>query len=196
MAVNNICGALNAGLDMTCIDTLVRKYVQQIVLFNRNQVDPTKTVKPVVTDEACDYRLQFELKSLQKGFRFSMNDAATSIKGTFDKSVDQYGNPTYKHSVTIAIMGVSEATKCILRAMDKSSLIAALQIGDEIEIFGFDNGLVSADYTWDIAEGGGAVLITLSSSDENLEASIPYLYKSVTPGGEIADFDADFENLV
>ena len=196
MAITSICGALNAGQDMTCIDSLVRKYAQQIVLMNKNDIDPATIVKPVSTDETCDYRVKFDLKSLKKGFRFSLNDSATIIKGFYDKSVDQYGNPTYKHSVKILIMGVSEESKCILRALDKSSLVAALQIGNEIEIFGLDNGLTSGDYTFDVAEGGGAVQITLASSDENLEAAIPYLYESTTPGGEIADFDSNFENLV
>ena len=194
MAVDSICGTLIAGQDNSCPTTTQRKYFQQAVLINRNDIDYTTAVKTLPTTELCSYNVAFALKSGKTGYRFTANESGSSIKGWFDKSRNDLGNVQYIHQVQILVMNILESSKCILSRLDLGNFVVALQNGQTVEIFGFDNGLSTGDYTYDVAEGGGGTMIALASLEDNPESFLPPVYKAAVPGGEVADFDENFAN--
>lgn len=197
MAIESACGKLMAGQDNSCLTNITKKYEQQFVLMNRSDIDFANAVVtlPDGETETCNYNVQFSLKDGATGYRFTSASGGSAIKALFDKSRDDNGNVQYRHQVQTLIMGVVEASKCLLSGFDKGNFVAALQNGSTIEIFGFYNGLTSDDYTWDSTEGGGGTLITLSNLEDNQESFLPFVYKSEVPGSEVADFDANFSNI-
>lgn len=194
MAVTSICGTLRNGQDNSCPTTIQRKYFQQAVLINRADIDYSTVVYGEPTEAECEYNVQFSLKEGATGYRISGSEQGSSFRGFYDKAVSDLGLVQYTHQVQLLIMGITEEAKCILSALDLGSFVVALQNGDIVEIFGFGNGLSTGDYTFDIQENGGGTLIPLASAENNTEARLPMVYKSETPGGEIADFDALFAN--
>lgn len=194
MALDSICGTLIAGQDNSCLTTTQRKFFQQAVLINRNDIDYTTAVKTLPTAELCSYNVAFSLKTGKTGYRFSANESGSAIKGWFDKSRGDNGNVEYMHQVQILVMNILESSKCILSALDLGNFVVALQNGATVEIYGFDNGLSTADYTFDVSEGGGGALIALQSLENNPEGLLPLVYKATVLGGEIADFDDNFAN--
>lgn len=195
MALESACGKILNGQDNSCPTSIQRKYYQQAVVMNRTDIDYATAVKTLPTADECNYNVQFSLKEGTTGYRFSAAESGSSIKGFFDKSRSNLGNVQYNHQVQLLIMSILEESKCILSGLDLGNFVVALQNGNTIEIFGFYNGLTTADYTYDVAEGGGGTAIVLSSLEDNLEALLPLVYVSETPGGEVADFDANFANL-
>ena len=194
MAVESTCGMLREGQDNTCLPTTQRKYFQQAVLINRLDIDYTTAEVTLPTSELCSYNVEFALKEDKTGYRFSASESGVSVKGWFDKSRNDLGNVQYIHQVQLLVMNILESSKCILSGLDLGNFVVALQNGQTVEIFGFYNGLSTADYTYDVAEGGGGALINLASLEDNPEGILPLVYKSGTPGGEIADFDSNFAN--
>lgn len=198
MATESLCALLVNGLDVGC-DAPTRKYYQQAVLINKSDIDPTATVitKPDPETETCAYTVEFTLKEGKTGYKFIGPSAGSTFVGSFDKSRNDLGYAQYIHNPQILITGIDEATKCILDALDKGSFIVALQLKDEtVEIYGFVNGLTTGDYTYNIQEGGGGTPVILSSLEDAPESSLPFVYKSGTPGEEGADFDDAFSNIV
>jgi hypothetical protein len=99
--------------------------------------------------------------------------------------------PQYLHSVMVAILGVNQAVKCILKQLDNADYFAAVQLYDgTVEIYGFEFGLTTNNYTFDPMNSDGGALIKLSSSSDALEDEVPYIY-----GGNPEDFDNLFLNL-
>lgn len=194
MAVDSICGNLRNGQDNTCLPTTQRKYFQQAVLINRLDIDYTTSVVTLPSETECNYSVAFSLKEDKTGYRFSASESGSSIKGWFDKSRSDLGNAQYIHQVQLLVMNILESSKCVLSGLDLGNFVVALQNGQTVEIFGFYNGLSTADYTYDVAEGGGGALINLASLEDNPEGILPLVYKSGTLDGEVADFDANFAN--
>lgn len=193
MAVPSICGTLKNGLDLSCV-SLIRKYAQQAVLINKADIEEYTITAPTGAGGVCAYNVAFTLKDGKTGYRLHGPDNGSSFKGVVAKSTSDLGFTQYIHTVQTLIAGVSEEVKCILEALDKGSYVIALQIGEVIEIYGMEAGLSTGDYTLDIQEGGGGVAIPLASREDAPESRLPLIYKSATLNGEIADFDAAFEN--
>jgi len=111
---------------------------------------------------------------------------ATHKKSELISSLDNL--PQYSHVVNILLAGISEASKCILKQLDLSDYFAALQHHNGlVEIFGFEYGLTTSDYSYNIQSGNGGGVITLRSMSEALEDEPPFIY-----GGSQTDFDNDF----
>lgn len=193
MAVTSICGTLKAGLDISCISP-VRRYFQQAVIINKADIEEYAITAPTGVADACAYHVEFTLKEGKTGYRIQGSENGSTFKGMYAKSMSELGFIQYAHTVQFLIAGVTEATKCILDALDKGSYIVALQIGETIEIYGMENGLTTGDYTYDLQEGGGGTPITLTSRETSPEGKLPLNYKSAVEGGEVADFDSEFEN--
>lgn len=190
------CEKLRAGMDLSCA-TVARKYYQQVVLVNRedvlNKVITTSYVN--IDDEyLCRNRVYFNLKPGKAGFRFVVNENSSSIFGTAEKTMVN-GIPQYSHTVNIIVLGVDEPTKCILKQLDYADYFAALQYQDGIiEVFGFEYGLTTSNYTYDPQNLEGGAIIKLNSLSDSLEDELPFVYKSQTPGNEATEFDANFED--
>lgn len=196
MAVTNICAELKSGQDSSCT-TPLRRYYQQAVIINKSDIDTSTVVVSVPTteDPECTYNVQFSLKEGKTGFRFTGANNGSVYKGYFDKTTSDQGYPQYKHNVQIFLTGTSEDAKCILDSLSKGNFIVALQFSDgTVEIYGWYYGLSTGDFTYDVQENGGGTAIILSSLDIAPESYVPFVYKSLTTGGENADFDANFEN--
>lgn len=196
MAVASICGTLKNGQDASCIAP-ARRFYQQAVIINKSHIDPASVVLSVPTSDApeCLYNVQFSLKTGETGLRFTGPESGSSYKGYFDKTNSDLGYSQYVHNAQILVVGSSEEAKCILDSLSKGKYVVAYQFTDgTVEIYGFQNGLTTGDFTYDVQEGGGGTAIVLSSLETAPENYVPLVYKSAVPGGENADFDSNFDN--
>lgn len=196
MATTSLCGTLKNGQDASCVAP-ARRFYQQAVVINLADIDQTTVVITTPTAEApdCAYNVEFSLKEGKTGFRFVGSEAGSTYKGYFDKTTSDLGYPQYKHNGQILVVGSTEESKCVLDSLSKGKYAIAYQFTDgTVEIYGFQNGLTTGDFTYDVQEGGGGTPIVLSSLDTAPENFVPLVYKSGTEGGETADFDANFEN--
>lgn len=194
MAVTSICALLANGYDGSCIAP-ARKYYQQAVLINKTDIDPASVTYTLPDTEtgACSYTVAFDLKAGKTGYRITGAEAGNSFFGSFDKSRTDAGYTQYIHNVQIFVGGLTEASKCILAALDKGSFVVALQLTDgTVEIYGMGSGLSTGDYTFNIVEGGGGSVILLSSLEDAPEGNLPMIYESAVPGQENEDFDDAF----
>ena len=196
MAIASVCGTLKGGADYSCSAPSTRKYAQQIVIINKNDIDTYTITAPTgLTPETCAYNVVFTLKADKKGFKFIGGENGSTYKGYVDTTTSEtFGSPDFKHNVQMITVGATEAQKCVTDALIRGKYVVAMQFGDIIEIYGIENGLSMVDGTLDNQEGGGGSIGVLSSRDESPERFLPLVYKSVVPGQEIEDFDADFLN--
>lgn len=193
MATSNICAELQDGFDLSCIRNLVKKYAQEAVIINYNDIDRVASTTSLVDGVTCDYTVQLTLKAGKSGVRIKLPGSGNSIKGFTAKSKTDNGFVQYLHQVQILATGVTAAQKCILDKLDHGSYVIALQAADgTVEIYGFQNGLTTGDYTLDLVEGGGATLIPLQSDETAQEDFLPLVYKPQTGGDAVADFDELF----
>ena len=192
MAIQSLCAKLFNGLDVSC-DAPVRKYYQQAVVINKNDIS-TKTINlPDAEAVTSAYNVTFELKAGTTGYRILGAEAGSSFYGSFDKTRSDLGHSQYIHNTGILIAGVTEEVKSILESLDKGSFVVALQLKDgTVEIYGIVNGLTTGDYSYNIQEGGGGTQILLSSLENAPESNLPLVYKSSVEGQEIEDFDDAF----
>ena len=196
MATTSTCASLKNGQDASC-NAPVRRYFQQACLINLTDIDTTSVVitTPTEAEPDCAYNVQFSLKEGKTGYSYKGPESGSSYKGYFDKSISDLGFTQYKHNLQMLLVGISEEAKCTLDALSKTKLVAAIQFTDgTVEIYGLQSGLTTADFTYDVQEGGGGAAIVLSSLDTAPENLVPLVYKSLVTGGETADFDANFAN--
>lgn len=201
MAIS-ICGRIYKGQDSSC-EVQQKGHEQELVLMNYDDLD-TLTVTRECDAESSKYRVSFTLKPGKSGVLFKGPTAGNMMKGTFSKTRADNGLVEYQHMVHILMAGINEDQKCILDALDKGRVFAAKKIrnykrngaglDEAIEIYGIGQGLVTDDYDYDLTENGGLVDITLQSQEGAFENNLPYIYESTTPGSEIDDFEALFEN--
>lgn len=197
MATTSVCGLLKNGQDAACAAP-VRRYYQQAVAINFNDIDRATAVLSVPTalEPLCKYSVQFALKDGKTGYRFVGSEAGSTYKGYFDKTTSDLGFTQYTHNAQILVLGADEATKCILDSLGKGKFVIAYQFSDgTVEVYGWENGLSAGDYTYDVQEGGGGTPIVLSSLDTAPENYVPLVYVSLVPGSETADFDENFSNV-
>lgn len=194
MAIASVCGTLKNGQDASCVAP-ARRFYQQAVVINKQDIDTFTITTPTAEDPTCAYTVEFSLKVGTTGYRFTGPESGSSYKGYFDKTLSDLGFVQYKHNAQILIVGSTEEAKCILDSLSKGKYIVAYQFTDgTVEIYGFENGLTTGDFTYDVQEGGGGTAIVLSSMDIAPENLVPLVYKSAVEGGEEADFDSNFEN--
>lgn len=162
------CEKLRNGLDLSC-GNVVKNYFQQAVLINREDVLNKQILKPTTSIDdiyECRYKIIFNLKPDLKGFLFKLGDNSSSIFGSFEKSLIE-SIPQYNHSTTIAVLGVNQAVKCILEQLDYADYFCALQLFDgTVEIYGFEFGMATNNYTYDPQNNDGGALIKISSSPD------------------------------
>ena len=196
MAIASICGTLKNGQDASCVAP-VRRYFQQAVVINQDDIDQTTVdiTVPTAENPTCAYNVAFSLKEGKTGYRFAGSENGSTYKGYFDKSVSDLGFVQYKHNSQLLVVGADEESKCVLDSLGKGNYVVANQFSDgTVEIYGMQNGLVAGDYTYDVQEGGGGTPIILSSRETAPENYVPLIYKSATLNGENADFDSAFAN--
>lgn len=196
MAVFSICGNLKNGQDASCVAP-ARRFFQQAVVINLGDIDQDSVIitTPTAENPDCAYNVQFSLKDGKTGYRFTGPEAGSSYKGYFDKSNADLGFVQYKHNAQILVVGSDEESKCILDSLSKGKYVVVYQFTDgTVEVYGFQNGLTTGDFTYDVQEGGGGTAVVLSSLDTAPENFLPLVYVSAVPGSEIADFDSNFDN--
>lgn len=187
------CEKLRQNLDLSCT-TLVSKYYQQLVLINRADVEFKQILTSYVDIEGvytCRHRVIFSLFEGRTGYRFTVGENSTSIVPMFEKSeVDNI--PQYRHSINMIVGGVSEEIKCLLKQLDYADYFAAVQFYDgTVEIYGFEFGMTTSGYGYDLQATGGGTVIKLQSLPDALEDEPPFVY-----GGDAADFDNNFANII
>lgn len=191
-----ICAELTEGFNLSCVRNIPKQYRQELVLINFNDIDKKASVLGNLGGASCDYTVQMVLKQGKKGVQIKLPETGNSIKGFIAKSKTDNGFVEYLHQAQILVVGIDKETKCKLDKLDHGRYVAVLQLSDgTIEVYGWENGLTTGDYTYDIAEGGGGSLIVLQSSETAKETMLPLVYKAQTGGDELADFDSLFENV-
>lgn len=188
------CIKLHSGQDSAC-KTWAKKYYQQIILVNKDDVlnfnillQKVGLAEDVFGPGFSGYvhRIRFQLKPEKTGFLFRGSENGVSFFATFSKQNSE-NIPQYKHDLQLPVFGATEETKGILKELDNADYFAAIQLTDgTIEVYGFENGLTSSDYTYDVQGNLGGSFIPLQSKD--LEDEPPYIYNSETP-------EQDFNNL-
>lgn len=189
------CITLKAGADYSC-GGFSKKYFQQIVLVNRKdlkswniQISKDSLIPEI--EKECRHRVRFQLKENKKGFRYTFPEKGSLVFGSFTKSEDN-NRTEYAHKVQIALYGVNEAFKCKLRELDNGNYFAAIQFTDgTVEIYGFEYGLKTNDYTFEPQSFSGGGIIELISDKDALEDEPPLIYFS--NGNENTDFNNDFD---
>lgn len=195
MANTAICAELDGVVDLSCIRTLVKKYFQEIVIINFNDIDRSASVINQA-GALCDYSVSMVLKAGKKGVMLKLPENGNTIRGSYAKSTSDLGFIQYLHTVQILIAGVTKEIKCILDKLDRGRYVVAAQLADgTVEIYGYENGLTTGDYTFDLVEGGGGAKIPLQSKDSEQETLLPMVYKSAVPGSENADFNEQFSQI-
>lgn len=196
MANTAICAELDGVVDLSCIRTLVKKYFQEIVIINFNDIDRTASVINQA-GALCDYSVSMVLKAGKKGVMLKLPENGNTIRGSYAKSTSDLGFIQYLQTVQILIAGVTKEIKCILDKLDRGRYVVAAQLADgTVEIYGYENGLTTGDYTFDLVEGGGGAKIPLQSKDAEQESMLPLIYKPAVPGSENADFNEQFSQIV
>lgn len=194
MANTVVCAELTGAIDNSCVRNFAKKYFQEAVFINLNDIDKTASVVGNISGPTCDYTVQMLLKSGKKGIQVKLPETGNAIKGFTAKSKDTYNNPQYLHQAQFLMLGASAAAKCQMDKLDHGRFVVALQLTDgTVEIYGWENGLSTADYTFDIVEGGGGALIVLQSDDTAQESMLPMVYKPQALGDANADFNEQFE---
>lgn len=190
------CGKIFQGFDNPC-EIEVNGFRQLAVLINLDDIDKS-TVDISLPDYetgVCDYTVEFSLKENTTGFGVSAIDAGTTIRGYVSKTRNDQGYPVYTHSVDIFLSGIDVDTKCMLHSLDSGRYAVALMGNDgTVEIYGFKNGLTSADYDYNITENGGGSVITLSSLESSPEGLLPLVYKAGAGSTPELDFESLFAN--
>lgn len=191
------CGKIYKGQDLSC-GILQKGYHQDVVLINYDDLD-TMTVDVDCAEETSKYGVQFTLKEGAKGVLFKGPAAGNSVKGFFSMARNDHQVPEYNHQVQMLLSGVNQDQKCILHNLDKGRVFAAIRIrkpneDEQIEIYGIGEGMISADYNYDVVESGGIVPITLNSTEGAFEDDLPYIYESANDGDPLLDYEALFEN--
>lgn len=191
------CKQLIQGHDISCLADNYRKYYQQIVLVN---LDDINEVTYDVND--LNHGVVFNLNVGATGYLYRGNENSSLYSASFSKSTVK-GQPVYSHSVNLPVIGVSVTTKLVLKQLDLASYFAAIQFRDgTVELYGFENGLTTNDYNYEAQNGMGGIGITLQSTFD--EDEIPYVYQGGSENfdnlfGDIptllgGDFNQDFSN--
>lgn len=170
------------GHDIRC-ELPLRKYWQQVVLVNLEDVNEVSYDVSNV-----GHSIVFNLNTGATGYKYIGNERGDLYTASFSKSTRK-GQPIYDHTVNIPVIGVSIETKLVLKELDLANYFAAIQFRDgTIEIYGFDNGLTTSDYTYEANNGLGGTGISLVSKYP--EDEIPYVYS-----GDKINFDNDFADI-
>lgn len=194
MANTVTCAELTGAIDYSCLRNFPKKYFQEAVIINLNDIDKTTSVVGNLAGSTCDYTVQMVLKSLKKGIQVKLPETGNAIKGYTGKSKTDNGFVQYLHQVQFMMLGASAEAKCQLDKLDHGRFVVALQLTDgTVEIYGWENGLSTADYTYDITEGGGGSILVLQSDENAQESMLPLVYKPQTAGDANADFNEQFE---
>lgn len=187
------CVTVKSGFNGRCFKGK-KKYEQEFVLVNK--ADVKSYIISLKSQNNCQNRVYFNLNESKKGLRFSASDRSDSIRGLFNK-VTKGSIVEYEHTVESILFGNDESTKCLYRALSTGDYFIALQVGNTIEIYGFEFGLTLSDDVWDLTESGGVIPITFKSEDEAFENSPPLIYKSPmkSTSTPVKDFDDLFEDV-
>lgn len=180
----SVCVDLMKGWDLECDGVTFKKYYQNIVLVNRADVDEF-----LINSTSTSNRITFNLKEDKTGFLFRSSENGNVINAEFSKSVKN-GIVLYEHKLDLAVTGINEDSKTMLKQLDMSDYFGAVHFKDgTIEIHGFSYGLKTDPYTYTPQGLGGGILSLVSKYSEY---DPPYIYNSPTP---IEDFDNLFADI-
>ena len=194
MANVSVCDELRTSLDRSCSRKLPKKYKQEAVFININDIDRANSPVGEIGGATCAYSVQMILKALKKGVNIKLPESGNAIKGFVNKSKTDNGRVQYLHQVQILMEGADEQTKCVMDKLDHGLYVVALQLSDEtVEIYGWEYGISTGDYTYDLTDGGGGSLIVLQSDERWQESMLPLVYKAAANGDANADFNEQFE---
>jgi len=150
-----------------------RKYVQKVVWIRKSDVLSYKTFLQETNGAKYGIFINFNTKIKIEFAVLEYNANSSVVFGSFQKSVKN-DRTQYKHQIQIAVFDISEQTKVVLRALDNADYFALLEYQNGLtEVYGFHNGLITANYNYDPANNSGGGLLTLESVAD--EYAMPYI---------------------
>ncbi|WP_312922149.1 hypothetical protein [Empedobacter brevis] len=179
------------GQDRTC-QGVQKGYIQKVVLVNKNDLESYNIESELVEngnlEPLAKHRISFKLKDNKSGILIENNQNSQvivpNVQATYSDEL-----PRYTHSLQFAVYGVTERTKWLLMTLSKADYFAAvLHKSGVVEVYGFEFGMKTDGYTFDAGDGGAIIKL---SSVEN-EFHLPYNYHSLIDGGEVVDFEEQF----
>lgn len=192
----SICKKLTAGMTFGCGTSIDKRYAQEVVLINIDDIDTSSITKEISDAGEYKHNVSFELKDGKTGYKFVFPANGSGVFGSVEKSQSDLGIVQYSHIANMIMIGADETAKGVLESLDKGRVIALLKIGQVVEVYGIDNGLSTGDYTLDLQGGAGASAITLVSGEGFEEANLPFVYKPAQGGDVMADFDSTLAKRV
>lgn len=173
-----ICEKIKQGKKICAVKN---RYYQRAVIVNRSDLSQYNIIA-----EGNYHNVSFTLKSGLTGYTFASSETGANIVGTV--AMSRTNNlPEYTHTVSIYISNNQVLDKVILRQLDLSDVfVALLDYENKVEIFGFDFGLQTDDWEFNLHDNG--VVLNLFS---DIEYELPYIYVN-DDGSEVSDFDNEF----
>ena len=98
MANTVVCAELTGAIDNSCVRNFAKKYFQEAVFINLNDIDKENSVLGNIGGPTCDYTIQMLLKSGKKESRLNFRKPET-------RSKDSPGNQkmlTITHNICIS----------------------------------------------------------------------------------------------
>ena len=178
-----ICEQIKQGKKICAVKN---RYYQRAVIVNRSDLE-----QYAIIAENDAHNVSFTLKAGLTGYTIASTETGANILGTV--AMSRTNNlPEYTHTVSIYIRNNRVSDKVFLRQLDLSDVfVALLDYENKVEIFGFDFGLQTDDWEFNLHENG--VVLNLIS---DIEFEVPYIYVSAD-GTEVLDFDNEFrENSI
>lgn len=177
-----VCEKLKEGF--SACNANYKRYEQNVMLVNFDNVKSFSIDFP---------EIEIKFNGTPYGYEFKSSENGNVIFGYIEKEETSEGLPEYNHGLRVVLKGVGKKTKEALKKLDFSNYFGIVKYSDGTnEVFGFENGLKTDDYTASPAESGGAFVIPLISYEpENIAT---YVIKKDIFKKRGASFNNDFNN--
>lgn len=184
MSCVNVCAKVLNDITFSCDVKPVGGIEQRIKLINRCDISITDwTVERSMAAAACTHNI-----SAYSGEDPADLNAVTVegipgkrlLNSTFASSNTDFGT-YYTHTVSLFAQGMTENNLCNIKAFGEGAEVVAIieqkfkgTAGESsFLVYGWDQGLKLADFTFDHNENNGGAVIPLSSLDPDLEPFPP-----------------------
>lgn len=167
------CGLKIQDIDLSCIEPTYRMS-QQVVLFEKSDVESFEYRTPAYGYN--EYSLSFTPKTgvLGTGIQFKVD--SNNLKVNSSKTIVN-GVAQYTHNVSIIALSEGEQDLINLEYLDNGKYFAAITDANGVpKVYGFENGLVTQNYSLDTFDNKGVVYLDLVTPSGLYEDTLPLIW--------------------
>lgn len=183
MACTNVCAKIINDIEYSCDIKPIGGLEQTVKLINRCDIELTDwTLSRSLTNSACTHSIAFSGEDAGdlNSVKIEGVPGKRLLNATFASSNTDFGN-YYTHTLSLFAQGLSEEVLCTIKAFGEGAEVVAFVEQrfkgsgneDAYLVYGWDQGLKLADFTFDHNENNGGAIIPLSSLDPDLEPFPP-----------------------